>query len=193
MGPAERGCMRRGRRRGGVSPPNRRRDGRPPRRQSADADRLSISRKGRLDVPFVQRFQTARRRLRQPDRRFADVPVLVGGRFRQRLAFRPSFCARCRRRGPRVHRGGGGDGRGADLAAGSRRLERETLRAARADRALRQGARRRARRSARPCRAEGELHRPWSGQGSVPEARGGWRAVAPSPIAFGGDTLCRRS
>jgi 2,4-dienoyl-CoA reductase-like NADH-dependent reductase (Old Yellow Enzyme family) len=28
-------------------------------------------------------------------------------------------------------------------------------------------------------------HRPWSGQGRVPESEGGWRAVGPSPIAFG--------
>jgi 2,4-dienoyl-CoA reductase-like NADH-dependent reductase (Old Yellow Enzyme family) len=29
------------------------------------------------------------------------------------------------------------------------------------------------------------VHRPWSGQGSVPEAQGGWRTVAPSPVSFG--------
>ena len=28
-------------------------------------------------------------------------------------------------------------------------------------------------------------YRPWSGQGSVAEAEGGWRTVGPSPIAFG--------
>src|SRR5207248_3235427 len=26
--------------------------------------------------------------------------------------------------------------------------------------------------------------RPWEGRGPVPEAEGGWRAVAPSPVAF---------
>jgi 2,4-dienoyl-CoA reductase-like NADH-dependent reductase (Old Yellow Enzyme family) len=29
------------------------------------------------------------------------------------------------------------------------------------------------------------VYRPWSGQGSVAEAQGGWRTVAPSPISFG--------
>jgi 2,4-dienoyl-CoA reductase-like NADH-dependent reductase (Old Yellow Enzyme family) len=29
------------------------------------------------------------------------------------------------------------------------------------------------------------VYRPWSGEGLVPEAEGGWRPVAPSPIAFG--------
>jgi 2,4-dienoyl-CoA reductase-like NADH-dependent reductase (Old Yellow Enzyme family) len=29
------------------------------------------------------------------------------------------------------------------------------------------------------------VHRPWSGQGSVPESQGGWRTVAPSPVSFG--------
>jgi 2,4-dienoyl-CoA reductase-like NADH-dependent reductase (Old Yellow Enzyme family) len=29
------------------------------------------------------------------------------------------------------------------------------------------------------------VHRPWSGQGSVPVTEGGWRTVGPSPIAFG--------
>ncbi len=32
---------------------------------------------------------------------------------------------------------------------------------------------------------KGSTYRPWSGQGSMPEAQGGWQAVAPSPIAFG--------
>ena len=32
---------------------------------------------------------------------------------------------------------------------------------------------------------KGSSYRPWSGQGSVPESEGGWRPVAPSPIAFG--------
>jgi len=29
------------------------------------------------------------------------------------------------------------------------------------------------------------VYRPWSGEGAVPEAEGGWRPVGPSPIAFG--------
>jgi 2,4-dienoyl-CoA reductase-like NADH-dependent reductase (Old Yellow Enzyme family) len=32
---------------------------------------------------------------------------------------------------------------------------------------------------------KGSSFRPWSGQGSVPESKGGWGAVAPSPVAFG--------
>jgi 2,4-dienoyl-CoA reductase-like NADH-dependent reductase (Old Yellow Enzyme family) len=29
------------------------------------------------------------------------------------------------------------------------------------------------------------VHRPWSGQGSIPMAEGGWRTIAPSPLPFG--------
>jgi 2,4-dienoyl-CoA reductase-like NADH-dependent reductase (Old Yellow Enzyme family) len=29
------------------------------------------------------------------------------------------------------------------------------------------------------------VYRPWSGQGSVPIAEGGWRTIAPSPLSFG--------
>ncbi len=32
---------------------------------------------------------------------------------------------------------------------------------------------------------KGSVYRPWSGKGAVPEAEGGWRPVAPSPISFG--------
>ncbi len=32
---------------------------------------------------------------------------------------------------------------------------------------------------------KGSTYRPWSGQGSVPEAQGGWRTAAPSPVSFG--------
>jgi len=34
---------------------------------------------------------------------------------------------------------------------------------------------------------KGSTYRPWSGRGVVPEAVGGWRPVAPSPIAFAKD------
>src|SRR5271168_5205859 len=32
---------------------------------------------------------------------------------------------------------------------------------------------------------KGSTYRPWSGKGSVPEAEGGWRTVAPSSLSFG--------
>ena len=104
----------------------------------------------------VQRASPARRYARQSHRRFADVPIFLRRRLRQRLAFRPSRGARGRRRGAGVHRSGGGHAGGADLAAGPRRLERKALRAAGAHRALHRRARRGRRDSARPRRPQGE-------------------------------------
>src|SRR5271170_3282826 len=31
---------------------------------------------------------------------------------------------------------------------------------------------------------KGSTYRPWSGQGAIPEAQGGWRPVGPSAVAF---------
>ena len=132
----------------------------------------------------VQQTSHARRRLREPDRRFADVPIFFRRRLRQRLALRPSGRPGRRRRRARVHGSRRGHPRGSDFAPRPRRLERKAFRAARADRAIHRNSRCARWHPARARRTQGQHVSAGGRKRRRPGSIRRVAPVAPSAIAF---------